>query len=111
MEEVNPLVYVAIAYFLLWGVGKVFAKPARDFKSKVEKPEEKKQRGVKFAPGLRVLGLDADGVDILKLLIKEYDEERLAHFIAYYRPNFIELEEYFQFNFVSAQLRSSSIPR
>lgn len=95
MEEINPLIFVAIAYVLLWSVGKVFASPSLAVKPEVEKPVEKKQRGVKFAPGLRVLGLDAAGVENLKLLIKEYDEERLAHFIAYYRPNFIELEVYF----------------
>lgn len=101
MDDSNPLFYVALAYLVLWVIAKLLAKEplseeTREFRSgKRRGVNLYGPRGVKFSTGMRVYGLDTAGIDELKTLIENKDEYNLANFIAAQRPNFVELEEYF----------------
>lgn len=93
MDDSNPLFYVALAYLVLWVIAKLLAKGPLSEQTRKFRPSNR--GGVKFAAGMRVTGLDTAGIDELKTLIDNKDEYNLVNFIAIRRPNFVELEEYF----------------
>lgn len=101
MDDSNPLFYVALAYLVLWVIAKLLAKKplseqTREFRSSNRGGVKLDgQRLIKFSTGMRVSGLDTAGINDLKTLIENKEEYNLANFIAIQRPNFAELEEYF----------------
>jgi len=93
MDHWLPLIIVIAAVALLWMLGKYVAKHAENLQPVIMKPAI--PQGKIFANGLHVSS-DMSNVLIREAqeIITRQDENEMCYFIARYRPNFIELEEY-----------------
>ncbi len=90
MQGTNPLLLVIVTVVGLWILGKFLARAS----AKIESFNPKKQiRGVKVGNQLHVVGLNDKSLDALKELLINKNVKDLSFFIAFYKPNFVELEE------------------
>ena len=92
MQDQLPLIIVVIAIVLLWASGRYFSRLSQNLA--VVAPPAAVSHGKIFADGLHI-------ADMSNVLIKEFqdtisqqDENDLVYFLARYRPNLVELEEY-----------------
>ena len=92
MQDQIPLIIVIVTIATLWALGRYLSKLSQDL-SMITPPSSVPQ-GKIFADGLHI-------ADMSNVLIKEFqdtinqqDENELVYFLARYRPNLIELEDY-----------------
>jgi hypothetical protein len=92
MQDQIPLIIVIVTIAALWTVGRYLSRLSQGLS--VITPPSSVPQGKIFADGLHI-------ADMSNVLIKEFqdtinqqDENELVYFLARYRPNLIELEDY-----------------
>jgi hypothetical protein len=92
MTSAEPLFLVLIVLAILRIVGaqlnKIHSTPAHQRHIKIQ--------GMEIYPYLHVIGLQEFQCHELKAILSHYDELALNKFIAYYRPEFVELDHYIE---------------
>ena len=92
MDQWLPLIIVIAAITLLWVFGNYIAKLSENLQPVIMKPVI--PEGKIFADGLHVGDMSNVLIREAQEIITRQDENDLCYFLARYRPNFIELEEY-----------------
>ncbi|MGD8640902.1 MAG: hypothetical protein PVF34_08240 [Gammaproteobacteria bacterium] len=92
MEQQIPLIIVIAALVVLWFVGRLISKAAEHLPQAA--PPAPQPSGKMFAEGLHLSDMSNVLIRELQEIITRQDEKELAYFLARYRPEFIELEEY-----------------
>ncbi|WP_455221353.1 hypothetical protein [Kaarinaea lacus] len=94
MQGQLPLIIVIISIAILWALGRYFSRLSQNLAVVV--PPAAAPNGKIFADGLHI-------ADMSNVLIKEFqdtisqqDENDLVYFLARYRPNLVELEEFLE---------------
>lgn len=94
MQGQLPLIIVIISIAILWALGRYFSRLSQNLAVVV--PPAAVPNGKIFADGLHI-------ADMSNVLIKEFqdtisqqDENDLVYFLARYRPNLVELEEFLE---------------
>lgn len=92
MQDQIPLIIVIVTIATLWALGRYLSRLSQGLS--VITPPSSVPQGKIFADGLHI-------ADMSNVLIKEFqdtinqqDENELVYFLARYRPNLIELEDY-----------------
>ena len=92
MQDQIPLIIVIVTIATLWALGRYLSRLSQGLS--MITPPSSVQQGKIFADGLHI-------ADMSNVLIKEFqdtinqqDENELVYFLARYRPNLIELEDY-----------------
>ncbi|WP_455208866.1 hypothetical protein [Kaarinaea lacus] len=98
MEDQIPLIIVIASIGLLWALGNYLSKLSQGLT--VVAPPSRIPHGKLFADGLHIAEMSNVLVKELQDTIIHQDDKDLVYFLARYRPDFIELEEYL------AELRS-----
>ena len=98
MEDQIPLIIVIASIGLLWALGNYLSKLSQGLT--VVAPPSRITHGKLFADGLHIAEMSNVLVKELQDTIIRQDDKDLVYFLARYRPDFIELEEYL------AELRS-----
>lgn len=92
MEQHIPLIIVLVALLLLWLTGKYVSRAAEKLPQVA--PPAPKPQGKLFADNLHISDMSNVLIRELQDIITRQDEKELIYFLARYRPEFIELEEY-----------------
>ena len=92
MDEWIPIIVVITTVGLLWIVGDYVSKLSQSLQTVVMKPVI--TAGKIFANGLHVSNMSNVLVREAQEIITNQDENELSYFLARYRPQFVELEEY-----------------
>lgn len=90
MTKTEPLLLVLAVLILLWFIGLRLNK----IKLPANNNKQVGQRGIEILPFLHVLGLQDYQCSELKAIAEHGDEPALRKFITYYRPGFVELDQY-----------------
>jgi hypothetical protein len=92
MQDQIPLIIVIVTIAILWAFGRYLSRLSEGLS--VIAPPSRMPQGKIFADGLHI-------ADMSNVLIKEFqdtinqqDENNLVYFLARYRPNLLELEDY-----------------
>ncbi|WP_455366457.1 hypothetical protein [Kaarinaea lacus] len=92
MQDQLPLIIVILSITALWALGRYLSKLSQGLT--VVEPPSNVPQGKIFADGLHI-------ADMSNVLIKEFqdtisqqDDNNLVYFLARYRPNLVELEEF-----------------
>lgn len=92
MEDHIPLIIVIVAVVILWAVGKYVSKASEGLVAAAAAAD--KPQGKLLASGLHIKEMSNVLIKELQDCITRQDEKELIYFLARYRPEFIELDEY-----------------
>lgn len=93
MDQWLPLIIVIVAIGLLWFLGKFVAKLSENLTPVAPSPSAL-PKGKIFSKDLHVSEMSNVLIHEAQEIITRQNENELAYFLARYRPEFIELEEY-----------------
>ena len=89
MTNTEPLLLILMVFTLLWLIGWQLNKLKSHPNVRDNNPV-----GLEVSPYIHVLGLNESQCNELKAILEHADHATLTKFIAYYRPRFIELDQY-----------------
>jgi len=92
MQDQLPLIIVVIAIAILWALGRYFSRLSQNLS--VVAPPAAVPNGKLFADGLHIADMSNVLVKELQDTISQQNENDLVYFLARYRPNLVELENY-----------------